>query len=34
MKEMGLKFKNGDKIDEWPEEFRVKEYPDTGIQVF
>lgn len=33
-KEMGLKSKKGDKIDEWPEEFRVQEYPETGIQVF
>jgi len=33
-KEMGLSSKNGGDIDEWPEEFRIREYPQTGIQVF
>jgi protein gp37 len=33
-KEMGLRSRNGGKIDEWPEEFRIQEYPQTGIQVF
>lgn len=32
-KEMGLKSRKGDNPDEWPEEYRVQEYPSTGIEI-